>query len=251
MEYRQQLSKTLNPTSLGNEVNRAKIILRFAFEGGLTDRPIRFGNFKRPSKAVMRRRRAEAPPQMFERDELVTLIDAADIQMEGMILLGINCGFGSGDLGRLPVVALDLDGAWVTYARPKTGVSRRCPLWTETVKALRVALAARKRDDDTLVFRTARGNRWFVEDSRSNPLSAKFTKLQKSVGVYRTGRSFYSLRHTFQTIGDETIDGLAVKQIMGHIDDSISATYRERFPDARLLAVSEHVHTWLYGERAA
>ncbi len=246
LAYRRKLAKTLSPTSLGNEVNRAKIILRFAFDGGLADTPIRFGSFKAPSKSILRRQRAEAPPKMFERAEILTLIEAADVQLESMILLGINCGFGNGDVGRLPVAKLDLDSGWVDWPRPKTGITRRCPLWPETVKALKAALAVRKRDDDRLVFRTARGNSWFVEDSRSNPLSQKFTKLQKELGIYRSGRAFYALRHTFQTIADETIDGLAVKHIMGHLDSSMSAAYRERFPDKRLLDVSEHVRTWLY-----
>ena len=63
--------------------------------------------------------------------------------MKAMILLGINCGFGNADCGNLPVAALDLDGSWVDYPRPKTGINRRCPLWPETVEALRVAFAKR------------------------------------------------------------------------------------------------------------
>ena len=158
LTYRRKLAKTLSPTSLGNEINRAKIILRFAFDGGLTDMPIRFGSFKAPSKSVLRRQRAELPPKMFERAEILALIEAADVQLKAMILLGINCGFGNGDVGRLSVARLDLNGDWVDWPRPKTGITRRCPLWPETVKALKAALTARKRDDDKLVFRTARGN---------------------------------------------------------------------------------------------
>jgi hypothetical protein len=36
--------------------------------------------------------------------------------------------------------------------------------------------------------------------------------------------------------------------IMGHADQSIDDTYRERIDDGRLLAVSGHVRTWLFGE---
>ena len=60
-----------------------------------------------------------------------------------MILLGLNCGFGNSDCATLPRSALDLDGGWVNYHRPKTGIARRVPLWPETVEALHEALAKR------------------------------------------------------------------------------------------------------------
>src|SRR5262249_10243947 len=63
----------------------------------------------------------------------------------------------------LPLSALDLDAGWVNYARPKTGISHRCPLWPETVTALRTAIAERPepREEETasLVFVTTRGLR--------------------------------------------------------------------------------------------
>jgi hypothetical protein len=34
---------------------------------------------------------------------------------------------------------------------------------------------------------------------------------------------------------------------MGHVDESMAGAYRERIDDARLRAVVEHVHTWLFG----
>ena len=37
-----------------------------------------------------------------------------------MFLLGINCGFGNADCGTLPLSALDLDGCWINFPRPKT-----------------------------------------------------------------------------------------------------------------------------------
>ena len=55
LAYRRKLAETRNATSVGNEVNRARVVLRFAFENGLIDRPVRFGGFKRPSKSVVRR----------------------------------------------------------------------------------------------------------------------------------------------------------------------------------------------------
>jgi hypothetical protein len=35
---------------------------------------------------------------------------------------------------------------------------------------------------------------------------------------------------------------------MGHADPSMADHYRERISDERLLAVTTHVHRWLFGE---
>lgn len=250
MALRRKLSKTMNSTTLGNEVNRCRVILRSAFENALTDRPMRFGDFKRPAMRVKRREKAANGSKLFEATEITKLLEAADVQLNAMILLGVNCGFGNSDCGQLPEGAVNLETGWIDYPRPKTGIARRCPLWSETVEALKAALAARKSDSDSLVFRTKYGQSWHT-DTKASPLSAEFRKLCQSAGVYQTGRGFYALRHTFQTIGDEPGDYLATRQVMGHADNSMSGNYRERFPDDRLVKVTEHIHGWLFPEVVA
>lgn len=74
-----------------------------------------------------------------------------------MILLACNAGYGNTDLSTLPKAAVDLDGGWVTYARPKTGAPRRAKLWGETIQTIRSVLAKR-RDDGPTVFITQTGN---------------------------------------------------------------------------------------------
>src|SRR5262249_15600575 len=66
--------------------------------------------------------------------------------------------------------------------------------------------------------------------------------------IYRNGLNFYALRHTFETIGGETTDQVAVDHIMGHVDPSMGARYRERVSDARLKAVTDFVRNWLYND---
>jgi hypothetical protein len=41
-----------------------------------------------------------------------------------------------------------LDGGWVNYYRPKTGITRSCPLWPETVDAPEKAIAGRPEPKD-------------------------------------------------------------------------------------------------------
>jgi integrase len=131
-----------------------------------------------------------------------------------MILLGVNCGFGNTDCGTLPLSALNLATGWIDFPRPKTGISRRCCLWPETVAAIRDALASRQDTKDkanaSLVFITKYGESWGKETSAS-PISAETRKLLDALGI-NGSRNFYALRHTFETIGGESRDQVAASR---------------------------------------
>jgi integrase len=188
---------------------------------------------------------------MFEAAELRTIIDAARQPLKAMILLGINCGFGNTDCGRLPKAAVDLETGWIDYPRPKTAVPRRCPLWPETINAIeawqKVQPAARSRKYGDLLFVTRQGGPWFKDDT-SNPLSREFAKLLNRLKLRRKGLGFYALRHTFETIGGDSRDQVAVDFIMGHADESMGERYREGIEDDRLRDVVEHVREWLFAK---
>ncbi len=247
---RGNLAKRWGPTALGNEVQRVRIVFKYAYDAGLVDRPIRYGpEFRRPSKKTLRKVRAAKGKKLFEKHELLALLDVASAQVKAMMLLGINCGFGNADVGTLPLGALDLDGGWVNYPRPKTGIERRCPLWPETVAAIRDAIAERPNPKDPvdaeMVFITKYGSKWFT-GTKSNPLSAEMGKLLDQVGIRRQGVNFYALRHSFETIGGASRDQVAVDHIMGHARADMASAYRERIGDDRLRAVAEVVHHWLF-----
>jgi integrase len=183
---------------------------------------------------------------LFDAGDLRKAIDAAGVQMKAMLLLGINAGFGGADCGTLPMEALDLDRGWVTFPRPKTGVPRRCPLWPETVAALRGVIDARRAPKDSadanLVFITKYVGRW-DKGTTDNPISKEMAKLLKDVGVRRKGLSFYALRHTTETLGGEAKDQPALDLIMGHASDSrdMGAVSQENIKDDRLQAVVDRV----------
>ena len=249
---RRSLAKTRGPVALGNEINRVRMLCKFAYDSGLIDRPVRYGaSFKRPSRKVIRIARAKAGPRMFEAAELRTIIEAATMPLKAMVLLGINCGFGNNDCATLPVKALDQQGGWIRYPRPKTGIDRRCPLWPETLAALQKAIASRPKakqpEAEGLVFVTKYGQGWTGATS-ARPISAEFRKLLTKLNLYRPGHNFYGLRHSFETIGGDSRDQVAVNSIMGHVDNSMAGNYRERIEDARLVAVTEHVRRWLFSD---
>jgi integrase len=248
---RRRLAKRWRPGTLGNFIQRVRVVFKYAADNDLIDRPVNYGaGFKRPSKKTLRLEKAKHGHKLFTRHEVHRLLAAASVPLRAMIMLGINAGLGNADCGRLPQRALDLERGWLDYPRPKTGMDRRCPLWPETVEAVREALANRPTPknptDDGLVFITRFGQSWHT-DTTESPISYQFGKLLRRLGINgRGGLGFYTLRHVFRTVADESKDQPAVDFIMGHEVPHMSSVYRETISDGRLKAVTEHVRHWLF-----
>jgi integrase len=248
---RASFAKRCNPNTLGNEVQRVRVCFKYAYDAGLIDRPVRFGpTFKRPAKRILRAVRQQRGSRMFEARQLRRLLKAAPNPLQAMILLGVNCGFGNNDCGTLPLSAVDLKGGWINFPRPKTAVDRRCPLWPETIEALKAAIAARPEPKDPehagLVFLTKYGQPWGKHVPTINPISAEMRKLLDKLNLYRRGLSFYRLRHVHETIAGEGRDQVAVDAIMGHTDGSMAGVYREKISDDRLRDAANVIRKWLF-----
>jgi integrase len=261
---RRAYAKLWGPVRLANEITRTRGPFKFGFEAELIDKPVKFGpEFKGPSKKVLRVHRAQKGKRLFTADQLRTIIEAARVPIKAMILLGVNCGFGNSDCANLPLNAIDLESGWIDYARSKTGIERRVPLWPETVAAIQEAIDQRPKPkskaDASLVFITAGGRAWakteFNEPDENGRIKRgvddlvgnEFSKLIKRLEFHRRGLGFYTLRHVFRTVADDTKDFPAVRSIMGHSDESMDDVYREGIDDARLRAVTDHVRGWLFG----
>jgi integrase len=243
-----KLAKKNSPPRVSTIVQVIRCAFRYVYETGLLDRPMRFGPvFKRTSKKVLRLYKAKQGAKLFTAEEVRRLLDASDVQMRAMILLGINCGYGNADCGTLRLSVLDLERGIIDYPRPKTGIARRCALWPETIAALREVLANRKEPKDRsnadLVFITKYRQSWYKIDN-PGPLTHAMRKLLTKLGI-DGHRNFYTLRHTFRTVADEAKDQPAADYIMGHEVAHMSSVYRETISDARLKAVTDHVRAWL------
>jgi integrase/GTPase SAR1 family protein len=237
---RAALAKGRGLLSLGGEVNRARSLFKFAYDAGLIERPVRYGsNFSTPSAGAVRRARYAAGRQDFTPAEVRKLLAAASGQTRAMVLLGVSCGLGNTDCGKLRIEMLDLDGGWLDYPRPKTGTRRRARLWPEAIKALRACIGERTEGP---VFRTSQYNAWGHDD-----VSRAFRKVLSTVGLAKTGRGFYGLRKTFRTIAAETGDEKACDLVMGHVDTSMGGLYTQRIGDDRLRRIGEHVRAVVLG----
>jgi integrase len=185
----------------------------------------------------------------------------ADPQLRAMTLLGLNAGLGVTDCANLNESHIDLESGWLDYPRVKTETPRRVPLWPETVEALRVVLAERRQPlvsaDDGIVFLTRTRRRWVrtkpgktpEKNLHLNALSQAYGKVLHALGVNgKSGRNFYTLRRQFEIVAGESRDQVAVDAIMGHVDDSMGAVYRQGvISDDRLRDVINHVRCWLFG----
>jgi integrase len=251
VSLRAAMAKRWGPVRLGNEIQRVRSIFKSAEE--ILDRPVQFGlQFRKPSAKVIRIAKAAQGPKDFSASELRAILEIASPNIKAMLLLGMNGGLGNTDLATMRMSILNLESTWLNYPRPKTGVPRRIPLWAETIAAIREVIANRKPPQDymhaDLLFISPRGHSYVV-DHRTYGLTAEFTRTLKNAKI--EGHSFYDIRRTFQTVADGCFDIVAVKSIMGHAasTNDMSAVYRQRVEDSRLLTVTNHVHKWLYADQ--
>lgn len=251
-KLRVHMADKWGPVRLGNQIQKIRTFFKYGYEIGVIKQPVRFGpGFKKPSARILRTNRNDAGEKFLESEQCRAILDTAPVPVKAMILLGLNCGFGNHDCATLPLSALDLERGWVNYPRPKTGIKRRCPLWPETVTALRDALAERpepkNEEGEGLVFITAQRRPW-LSGGIANPVSGATRKVMKAAGIHHKDYGHYVFRHIFRTVADGAKDQIAANAIMGHADGSMAATYRERIDDSRLLAVTNYVRAWLYPE---
>ncbi len=256
---RQSLATTCGLNTVLPTIVKVRSVFNYAVKNRLIDRPPYYGSaFDLPSAKERRvfraRQEAEHGSKMFDASDVRKLIVAADVHLRAMIYLGINCGFGNNDVGTLPTKAIDLENGWVEHARSKTGIGRRCPLWPETIAALKASQAKRPTPKtegaEKLFFITKYGDSWSKATS-DNPVAKAFAKLAKAKGLQQQGRGYYALRHTFRSIARRCRDLDAVRSIMGHINGHVEAGYQhEAVEDDRLVAVVNVVRAWLLAATA-
>jgi hypothetical protein len=124
-KLRGSISTTDGGVALGNEIQRIRIVFKYAYDAGLNQTPMSYGpGFKRPTKKYLRKVRNEKAESMFEADEIRRLLVPATPALKAMILLGINAAFGNTDCARLPPAPL-LGAAGVLPPGPRRRPSRQ------------------------------------------------------------------------------------------------------------------------------
>ncbi len=249
--YKAKTAETRNVVSLTNEITRVRQVFIWCAKSKLIASEPDFGpEFVRSSpQAIRRHRNRREDPRSPERKFSERWSNWACI-FRAMAWLGINCGFTPSDCAELPLNGVDLEKRMDFLPRPKTEVNRLCPLWPETLQALRESQAwrvpSKTSDAAGRFFTTYRGSALSEMDQ---PVTRRFTEALKRIEAHRSGKSFYSLRHSFATKAREANDDTAVRVIMGHKDQSIlDEHYTHGFDRSRLLRVANHVRHWLLEE---
>lgn len=229
-----------------NRVRLARIVFRHAEQDHLIEGRIKWGTqFKVVDRKTIRRDRQDQQKthgaRLFTQQQIFDLLGKANVQFRAMILLGLNCGLGNTDISE--IMTSHVAGEWLKYPRQKTTVDRMAWLWPET----REAVAAVAGDRDGKIFCRRTGSDWVKVSEKcvDDGVAKEFAKLMRAVKHNRPGLSFYTLRHTFQTIADRSKDPVAVSVVMGHVDESMAGRYREEMENSRIRAVCEVVRRWL------
>jgi integrase len=191
----------------------------------------------------------------FNSQEIRKLLSAANVKMQAMIWLGLNCGFGCMDCARLKWKDLDLDHGRVMLARNKTGVARNLPLWPETVRALRDVPRS-----GPLVFYTAKGHPWVrttvktrrdgnVKYTTVNAISSMFARLLKKVRIdVPTGTGFYTLRRMAATLAAKSGDPFAVQRLLGHVNLEMATRYVQDVSEQTDRVVENSRESFFFGK---
>ena len=256
-KVRARLASTNGLVSLGNRLTWMRMVFSYAWNERLISQPVRFGkSFAAPKRRILlqdkrNRARANGGGCSFTAEEVRAVLSACDPLWRAMTMLGVGNGLEPHDLGQLRFDHLDLDTGWLTFARPKTQQDRRSRLMPETVQAIKEWLSVRpeplNKADRDLVFLKPDGRSWYRADQPSSKFCDHFVrKILEPLGLKRRGRAFLALRHMTATIGGQALDEVALRLIMGHADQSMTATYREHVGDERLERVSDTIRGWLF-----
>jgi integrase len=203
--------------------------------------------------------------------EIDRLLARSQPAFRALILLGINCGLGPADLGRMRWEMIDLKQRRLIFPRGKSGVRRVGFLWKKTVKALyRVrtlkhnSLAIERYGEQSLTFITRKNLPFYREIEVCGFIDVDGKKVRKLLkvkienSVLRTfrrmvrqlnipGLTFYRLRHSFRTFGQASRDREALDACMGHKDHSMGRTYsHEEIDWRRIRRISREVYRRLW-----
>ena len=255
-----------------------KAMLNWGAGNGLYPAPTYGNDFVAPdtSPDAMRQAKAREGKKDYSKrivtgEELDKLVEVARPQFKAIVLLGVNCGLGPADVGRLRWRHINMDTGELNMPRGKTGTERRGYLWKRTRECLRRVqtlkhnrIALEREGQESLVFVSRNGGRpmyreqEIIEDGVSvgvkvdQAISITFRKLVQKAEL--VGVTYYRLRHSFKTLGKKAKDRDALNLMMGHRDRTTGEVYDHEeieFPRIKRVAVVVYRKLWPKQQREA
>jgi integrase len=205
--------------------------------------------------------------------EIVAAAKASDVHRYAQVLLMLNGGMGSTDLSNLEDEDVDWQRRCIHTDRSKTLVPRVVPLWPETIDAMQLSRAARRKPargewanrffltkhgrplvqdrltaDRTKTRRTDSVKNWFY--ALFNGKARKRWKAQavRLPHLKRHGAGAYTLRSVFTTLslghgGDKNLEAVILGQ---QFDRPILEFYIRDEQREKLVGVVDHVRRQLW-----
>ncbi|QDV69001.1 hypothetical protein Poly24_27150 [Rosistilla carotiformis] len=175
-----------------------------------------------PTEEEFAQRLSVVQKDVYSVQELAELNRNATVLERLFLFIGLNCGMGAAELGRLKSQDILLfhkhefqdrlgfestsRDSFIRYLRPKTSVFGEWLLWPETVQLVQWGLERSRQIGSELIFVSEKGTPWYNVQHNKNP-QAKFTntfnrlikRVQKSDPEFRR-LAFGTLRDTLPNI---------------------------------------------------
>jgi site-specific recombinase XerD len=243
LAYKSKFAETNNPVTVGNEITRIKTAINWLAASKMAKMPDVGPDFKKPSAKAARRHKREMGVKLFTPAQIHAILDESGVRMKAMVLIGINCGYHNSDCETISLAQLQaaIKTGTIEHAREKTEVERACPLWPETIAALKAWIDRRPQCKSKRAFVLPSGR----DLSPVNcDVAKRFRAVREAAEISDGGFSW--LRKTFATFAGETGDQVAVNFIMGHVDGTVPGIYRQLVREHRLQKVVDHMRRWLF-----
>jgi len=232
IRYRNELLKTVAPSTATNQIKALKAMFRMAHEEGMClENPASSIKLSKKSSSTQERR-------AFKVDELKSLLEVATGEWKSMIIFGLYTGQRLGDLATLRWSAINLESNEVRFLTRKTSHSILQPI-AEPLREHILTLDA--GENPTAYIHPILAH--LYEKNGSGNLSNQFGDLLAACGIKkkaphrkkaagRSGKretslvSFHSLRATAVTLMHEAgIPASMVEEWVGHESKEVNRRY--------------------------
>ncbi len=228
----------MSPFSRQNFIVATRAVFNRAVKQELISKMPSFGEFEMLSTRVMRRARNQARLQrkLPTNQSIQTLLKSCPIQIQAIVLLGLNAGLKGMDFVHLSPD--EIKQGTLIRLRPKTDVLQIAPLWPETLEAI---------NEVGLPLSQPPGKRTSDVPWNAKAVSRRLKEFTSLAGIDHFNHD--SLRHVLASIG-EPVDSKATKIVMGQVSgDAISEHYLHQNFKPRCAKVTEAVREWLFDDR--
>jgi integrase len=218
-------------------VNLSLKILRAALSQARREGIVDVNEAERVS--ILKNRRTEEGRRPFTLEELKKILDNANHEWRGMILMGLYTGLRLSDLATLTWLNADLQRQELTVTTAKTGRRQILPLAKPVLTYLENLNSGDKPDQP--LFPEAYGAR--TRSQHGGTLSNQFYQILVAAGLAKKrthkslekGRgarrelnalSFHSLRHTATSLlKNAGVSDMVARDIIGHESEAVSRNY--------------------------